>query len=89
MKDFTLSIGKIKIYDYQSNIEVYFWKNGNNYEANNSFCIYFDNCIDFSTQENVDSFINDFEHEYDLPIEDKRKLIHEISSYISCFSCDY
>lgn len=87
-KDFKLTTGTVRVVGYQSNIDIFFWKNGNNDEADSSFVIYADSCYDFTTEENIEDFIANFEYETELTAEDRAKLTEELQSYINPMSSD-
>lgn len=81
-KDIKLTNGTIRIVGYQSNIDIFFWKEGNNGEADSSFIIFADNCREFTTEENIEDFIANFEYVITLTTEDRAKLAEELQSYI-------
>lgn len=87
-KDFKLTAGTVRVVGYQSNIDIFFWKEGNNEEADSRFVLYFDSCIDFTTEENIEYFIADFEYAAELTPEDRAKLKEELWNYINPMSSD-
>jgi hypothetical protein len=87
-KDFKLSTGTVRVVGYQANIDIFFWKKGNYEEADNRFIIYADSCRDYTTEENIEDFIADFEHATALTAEDRTKLKEELQNYIYPFSSD-
>ena len=87
-KDIKLTVGILRVVGYQSNIDIFFWKNGNNDEADNSFVIFGDSCRDFTTEENIEDFIANFEYAAELTPEDRTKLNEELYNYINPMSLD-
>ena len=86
--DFKLSSGTVRVVGYQANIDIFFCKEGNNEEADNSFIIYADSCRDYTTEENIEDFIDNFEYATALTAEDRTKLKEELQNYINPFSSD-
>jgi hypothetical protein len=87
-KDIKLTNGTIIIVGYQSSIDIYFWKEGNNGEADSSFIIIADNCRDLTTDEIIEDFIANLEYAAVLTMDDKEKLRNELHSYINPISSD-
>lgn len=87
-KDIKLTVGTVRVVGYQANIDIFFWKAGNNDECDSSFIIYADNCREFTTEENIEDFIANFENETALTAEDRTKLKEELQNYIYPFSSD-
>lgn len=87
-KDIKLTVGTVRVVGYQANIDIFFWKAGNNDECDNSFVIYADNCREFTTEENIEDFIANFEYAAELTAEDRAKLKKELQSYIYPMSSD-
>lgn len=87
-KDFKLTAGTVRVVGYQANIDIFFWKEGNNEEADNRFVIYADSCRDYTTEENIEDFIDEFENAAELTAEDRAKLKDELQNYIYPFSSD-
>ena len=87
-KDIKLTAGTVRVVGYQSNIDIFFWKEGNNNEADSSFVIYADSCREFTTEENIEDFIANFEYAAELTAEDRAKLKEELYNYINPMSSD-
>lgn len=87
-KDFKITAGRVRVVGYQSNVEIYFWRNWNNTEADNSWVLFMDDCIEYTTKENIDYFIENFEYAAKLFPEDIKKLEFELYSYIKPMSAD-
>ena len=87
-KDFKLTVGTVRVVSYQSNVDIFYWKNGNNNEADSRFVLYFDSCIDYTTEENIEDFIANFEYAAELTPEDRAKLKEELWNYINPMSSD-
>lgn len=87
-KDIKLTNGTIIIVGYQSIIDIFFWKEGNNGEADSSFMIFADNCRDYTTEENIEDFIANLGYATELTIEDSAKLAEELYSFINPMSSD-
>lgn len=87
-KDFKLSSGTVRVVGHQANIDIFFWKEGNYEECDNYFVIYADSCRDYTTEENIEDFIDKFESATALTAEDRTKLKEELQNYIYPFSSD-
>ena len=87
-KDFKLTVGTVRVVDYQANIDIYYWKNGNNEEADSSFIIYADDCHNFTTDENIEFFLENMEYEVHLSAEDRAKLKEELHGFVYNWSSE-
>lgn len=87
-KEFKISVGLMKIASYQSNLDIFFWKDGNNNECDSSFTIYADSCHDFTTEENINYFIDSFEYVTPVTQEDRNKITDELHNLIYQWSSD-
>lgn len=87
-KDFKLTAGTVRVVGHQANIDIFFWKEGNYEECDNYFIIDADNCRDYTTEENIEDFIDKFENAAELTAEDRAKLTEELQNYIYPFSSD-
>lgn len=82
-KEFNISTGTIRVIQHKSSFDVYFWKKDNLQEADNCFCVLADNCEGYTTEENLDLFIANFEYATDLTTEDKKKMQDELFAYFN------
>ena len=88
IKEIEITTGTVRVVEYKSNIDILFWKTGSHEEADSSFIIYADSCVDFTTEENIEDFIANFEYATELTPEDKTKLKEELYNYINAMSSD-
>ena len=87
-KDIRITVGDVKIISYDADVELMFWREGNNGECDSDFITFADDCKQYTTEENIENLLANLEYAAALTIEDKVKLAKELQSFIKPVSSD-
>lgn len=88
MKEIKTKTVKLRINDYQSNLEIYFWGHVFTGEADGCINVYKDACYNSTTERNIEDFIEALSEDVTLTSEDIEKLKEELQLYFYPFSSE-